>query len=265
MQTLFESYQNVVINFEAPVPPVHVPTPDFGFNFSVPTTAVAQLPTAGITHVSLANNHVYDHGVAGFEHTVRVVRSAGLIPVQEDYTPTYLESSNATLGLIAVNTVGTQPAVNDLKAAIVSVRANEALPVVFIHWGDEYVQTPSTDQRQLAKELAAAGAFLIVGHHPHVVQSIERIGDTIVFYSLGNTVFDQYFSDDVQQGLLLGLEQLAGEWYAQLWPISSIGSPHQPQELTGAERATFLSDLAAISDSSLRETIMTGAIPLSAP
>lgn len=74
--------------------------------------------------------------------------------------------------------------------------------VVYTHWGEEYV--PRTEKmKTLARQFVDAGASLVVGSHPHVVQESERYSDQYIYYSLGNFVFDQYFSDAVRNGLLL--------------------------------------------------------------
>lgn len=74
--------------------------------------------------------------------------------------------------------------------------------IISIHWGDEYYTKENEKQRILAAKLSEAGFDLILGHHPHVVQPVEKIGDTTVIYSHGNFIFDQNFSGLTQKGLI---------------------------------------------------------------
>src|SRR4030042_3866323 len=85
------------------------------------------------------------------------------------------------------------PAMRTLErvtAAIQEARARADLVVVTAHWGAEYQHRPTPRQRALAVAMSRAGADLIIGHQPHVIPTIEIIGDTAVFYSVGNLVFD---------------------------------------------------------------------------
>lgn len=262
LQSTFKTYEHVLINFESAIPATHVPTPDFGFQFSVPTSSLRMLRSSGVSHVGVANNHTYDFGQSGYDHTIQSIRTAGLVPVRDDNVPTYSSVGDTLIGIIAVSYVGATPDTAAVLATIEDVRAQDAVPVVYVHWGVEYEQVPSSRQRVLAEQMVEAGARLIIGHHPHVVQSIERLGDAIVLYSLGNTVFDQYFSYSVQEGLLAGLEVSADGLAIQLLPISSVQTRHQPQLLTDTARSDFLADLSAISDPLLASAITAGRIAL---
>jgi poly-gamma-glutamate synthesis protein (capsule biosynthesis protein) len=73
--------------------------------------------------------------------------------------------------------------------------------VVNIHWGEEYKADPNNRQKEMAHLLIDAGVDVIIGHHPHVVQTVETYKNKPIFYSLGNFIFDQYFSPETQKGL----------------------------------------------------------------
>ena len=77
--------------------------------------------------------------------------------------------------------------------------------VVSVHWGEEYKSKANSNQKLIAGKLSEAGADYIVGHHPHWVQEIERMGNTEVYYSLGNFVFDQRWSEETKKGLSANL------------------------------------------------------------
>jgi poly-gamma-glutamate synthesis protein (capsule biosynthesis protein) len=79
--------------------------------------------------------------------------------------------------------------------------AGQGYPVIVMpHWGDEYAPTAPDRVREKARELVAAGAFAIIGSHPHVIEDKEWIDNVPVIYSLGNLLFDQYFSPAVMLG-----------------------------------------------------------------
>ena len=132
-----------------------------------------------------------------------------------------------------------------------------------IHWGTEYKETHSSTQELLAKVLVDAGADLIVGHHPHVVEDVQIVDGVVVFYSLGNYIFDQYFDDDVQTGLVLSLS-LTGTPEVSLLPVTSLGRLSQPSFMSPAKQQEFLSALARKSDKNLAASIKKGVIPLPA-
>ena len=102
------------------------------------------------------------------------------------------------------------------------------------------------------------GADAIIGHHPHVVQDIQVYQGVPVFYSLGNFVFDQYFSSAVQEGLLLKLTLTEAGANYELIPTTSIGSRSRPQLMSPYEREHFLTGLATRSAPKLRTQIHSG-------
>jgi hypothetical protein len=167
------------------------------------------LAGAGLDILSLANNHAYDYGRAALletqAHLVRAgIRSVGAGPdATASFEPVFLEVNSmrlAVLGYVDLVLEGLPPeqdapgpAHGDRARLIAAVRAaaQEAdFVIVQIHWGSEYAVYPSEDQRQLARALVAAGADLILGHHPHVIQPVQWVDNALVFYSLGNLIFD---------------------------------------------------------------------------
>ena len=84
------------------------------------------------------------------------------------------------------------------------------LVLVYTHWGEEYIEATSR-VKKIAQLFAESGADFIIGSHPHVIQSSQKIGDTPVYYSLGNFIFDQYWDKVVSTGLVLELSIKGGE------------------------------------------------------
>ncbi len=178
------------------------------YDLRAPPEAVAALRAAGFDVVSLANNHALDAGEAGLAETQRVLARTGIVGVASSlYSFTRSSStpahSSSTLSCLAFDD---SVAPLDLEAAAEAVAAAAERPgivIVSIHWGGEYQAAPSPRQRAIARALAGAGADLIVGHGPHVLQRVEWVGETLVAYSLGNFLFDQPYPADCRQGAIL--------------------------------------------------------------
>jgi poly-gamma-glutamate synthesis protein (capsule biosynthesis protein) len=127
-----------------------------------------------------------------------------------------------------------------------------------MHWGIEYKIVNSPAQQQLAHLIIDNGADLIIGHHPHVVQNIEEYKGKLIFYSLGNFIFDQYFKEEVQQGLAVGWEIYPQKYVFNLFPLQSKLS--QPDLMSDQEKMEFLAQLAKNSSLSLEAQIKSGKI-----
>ena len=91
------------------------------------------------------------------------------------------------------------------KEDILKARSQADLVVLYAHWGEEYRERPGQTIEEQAHQLIEAGADLIIGSHPHVIQSTELYQGKKIYYSLGNFLFDQYFSPETQKGLLVVL------------------------------------------------------------
>lgn len=84
---------------------------------------------------------------------------------------------------------------------IKKVKTATDLVIIFCHWGDEYQLKENTNQETLAHQFVDAGADLVIGSHPHVIQPMEEYMGKRIYYSLGNFIFDQYFNESVRNGL----------------------------------------------------------------
>ncbi len=261
----FRSDEYVVANFESSIPSVHVPTPFYSLNFSTKSEYAKALRTQGFTHVSLANNHSYDTGHSGFMSTTDVLTASGLtsfgVPGKLTASSTaYVTLGTSTVALIGLETLSSVPTDEELKNFLGEVDAQSDLMIVYIHWGNEYALRHSKSQEVFAEKLVSLGVDAIVGHHPHVVQDIALIDGVPVFYSLGNFVFDQYFSPEVQQGLQLTFEVSHDVLSYSLTPVTSIDMQSSPRPMTASEKKSFLTTLANRSDIELRDMITDGKI-----
>lgn len=269
--TLFQS-DAVIGNFEAAIPLVHVPTPIFNTRFSVATTTLAAV-TPYITHWSLANNHSFDYGAAGYDSTVTALTNTGDLVFGHPYvistsSVTYVQSERLTIGLVGLHTLVDIDSLA-LASVLAAVASTSDVQIAYVHGGAEYVDDPYPPTKALARELIDAGIDVFIGHHPHVVQPIEWYNNRPIFYSLGNFIFDQYFSHNVQEGLVLTLVVTDDSQTSfhnidiTLHPVTSIGSKNQPRLMTFTEKSAFLEELASSSSPILRDEIVAGQIPFS--
>lgn len=194
-------------NLEFPVGERSWVRPGRADEFFHDTEVPAALARAGIRVVSLANNHMMDCGERGLERTLETCRAAGLATVgagrnlAEACEPAAFEVrgrrivvlayATATRDAAGASTAGVAP----LEASLVAEQLARWRPqadvlVVSAHWGSMYVDYPPPRVTEMARVLAAGGADVVLGHHPHVLQGAERLGRTLVAYSLGDAVFD---------------------------------------------------------------------------
>lgn len=191
------------------------------FLLHAPPSAATQLRRAGFNVLGLANNHALDLGAEGLEQAASRLQTVGIAVVgagrdaQAALQPLLLDVRGVRVALLAFNALpDPQPNLQNggwtqvkwgrdrATAAVGRVAERVDAVVVSVHWGYEYETTVDPDQRDTAQALLDAGADLVIGHHPHVVQSFEIHGRRAVAYSLGNFVFDQR-QDETRHGLAL--------------------------------------------------------------
>ncbi len=178
----------------------------------------------GFNLVSLANNHTLDKGKEGIYSSLDYWRNKENIMTAGSYsseenriTPNIMEKNGITYALLAyttttngLNTFKDEPyliTVYDeelVKADIERLRDKVDLLMVSMHWGEEYTHIPTEEQKEIAEYLASLNVDIVIGHHPHVVQPIDFIDDTMVIYSLGNFIASQYGINKLT-GLMAGI------------------------------------------------------------
>ncbi|MGD1993208.1 MAG: CapA family protein [Anaerolineae bacterium] len=183
-------------NLESPL--TTAPQTASGYDLRASPEAAVALGGAGFDVVSLANNHAWDAGEMGLLETEAALTAAGVAGVRAD-------AAHCQGGVCVLALDESESAV-DVAAAAAQVSAAAAaddLVIVSIHWGGEFQAQPSPRQAHLARTLVAAGADLVIGHGPHVLQRIEWVNGAPVAYSLGNFLFDQAYPADSRQGAIL--------------------------------------------------------------
>jgi poly-gamma-glutamate synthesis protein (capsule biosynthesis protein) len=193
-------------------------------NFDTIPENIKILKDAGFTHLSLANNHTDDFGQEVTIETRSAVEEYGIIPFG-DATESGKYIERFTLGDQNISLIGFHAFneyVIDIEDAIKAEQEAGRFIIIYPHWGTEYVNTPSIYQQEAAKRFIKAGADLIIGAHPHVIQQYEEIDGVPVIYSLGNFLFDQDFSEETKTGLVAVLEITTREIKIEFLPIRIV-------------------------------------------
>lgn len=231
------------------------------YTFRAPPVAVDALAHAGIDLVSLANNHTLDYGPESLEETRALLRDRGILvagagPDREAaHAPAVIERDGLTIAFlayasVAVEGTGFDPStwtatedspgvawldIPTMAADIEAARRNADLVVVLLHFGIEWALEPSDAQREQARAAIDAGATLVVGSGPHVLQEVEAYGDGLIAYSLGNFVFDGFWDPANDSAILLVELTPAGIAAYELVPVTIVeGIPTLPDPDEGA-------------------------------
>ncbi len=212
VRELFASYDFVMGNLEGPVTSTSsvsvgtVPGDVNNMRFTFSHSLSKILQDTGIDMVSLANNHILDFGIAGFLETTNALAKAGVGWVGNQYEKKdnlrYFERDGIVFAVVSYNQFlgpGLTPTLDNIREA--KTRAD--VVIVYSHWGDEYADSALPYIQSLAHSFVDAGADLIIGAHPHVVQPYETYSGKRIYYSLGNFVFDQYWNKEVRCGVAL--------------------------------------------------------------
>lgn len=195
------------------------------FSFKANPLAVAGLKIANIKVISLANNHSINQGKQGIVDTIEILkennilhagagldenkaREPALIKDNQDtfaflsyaYPQDYSLATEDRHGLAGMD-------VDKMRTDIANLKNDDSINLiaVLMHAGTEYVLEPNWQQKEFARAAIDAGADIVVGHHPHWPQIFEYYKDKPIIYSLGNFVFDQMWSPETRQGLILKL------------------------------------------------------------
>jgi len=218
--------------------------------------------------VNLANNHILDYGWEGAQETVSLLNSAGIYAVgigselHQACQPIIKEVKGVKLGFFGYSltfpqqfwatdsTAGTCfPYEEFVYDQVQQLKKQVDWVIINCHWGKELQEIPQKYQIRLAHRLIKAGADFIIGHHPHVIQSVEVFQGKFVAYSLGNFVFGSY-SDNARVSMLVQIHLYPEHHYTvQLIPINIYNKEveFQPLPLNEPERTQFFHHLTEIS------------------
>ena len=192
------------------------------YSFRAEPAAIDSLTYTGFNVLSLANNHAFDYGIEALTDCLTRLKNKGINYIgagftkSEAYSPIVKEIKGTKIGFLAYTNLGPEtwraegenPGIawiskDDFQKVGEDIKkAKEKVDILIIslHSGKEYQKMPTQFQIDFAKTAIDAGADLVVGHHPHVTQSNKKYKNGYIFYSLGNFVFDQSFSEETMQG-----------------------------------------------------------------
>jgi len=225
------------------------------------------LVAAGIDVVSLANNHALDFGPAALADTRKRLEVAGIAhagagpDLQASRTPARLETTGGSVELLAYTSIvpegffpgQSSAGVNPLRepevllAEIRAAAKRSDWVIVSLHWGVEYEEAPLQEQVVLAHQAVDAGADLILGHHPHVLQGVELYKGRLIVYSLGDFVFDHRSRATGEAFVLRARLQPGGGGTFSMVPVYLDDTYGIPAQVTGAEADAILDRLAQAS------------------
>lgn len=217
------SFDYVSVNLEGPISNKGKKVGSI-YSFRMTPEVLTFLQKVNIKIFNLANNHIWDYGKVAFRDTLINLKNNGFFYYgagensDKAFAPLILTKSGMRIGILGfsdflsyLEAKENQPGLavvssKSFQSSIKEAKKRADVLIVTFHWGNEYQHEPSDRQRKIARQAIDLGADLIVGHHPHIVQKIEKYKDKFIFYSLGNFVFDQNFSQDTMKGGLVEIE-----------------------------------------------------------
>lgn len=177
------------------------PTTTTGMTFCAPTNVVESLTFAGVDVANLANNHTRNYGASGYDITTSALRAHGILPSDETDV-VIVERHGMRFGFLGFDVVTSWPDEPELLERVREANQYVDVLIVSFHRGVEYVNEPSARERVFLRSIVDAGADLVIGHHPHVVQPVEEYRGALIAYSLGNFIFDQMWSRETKEGVI---------------------------------------------------------------
>lgn len=246
-------------NLECPASYLGSPYPgkDPNITFRAEPGALFALKDAGFDVLSLANNHMTDWGGAAVEETIAALDLLGIAHVgaggdaASAAAPALIETKGlriAVLGYVepmwSVVEASERPGVAPIRedtmlAAVGEARESADLVVVSLHWGEEHQGIPRERDRAMARRLVDAGASLILGHHPHVLQGAEAYHGALIVYSLGNFVFDMLSPKTYETMLALISTGSGGVIRATFVPVRIDRKLYRPAPAAGDDAAAI--------------------------
>ena len=218
------------------------------------------LKQAGFSVLNIANNHIMHHGEAAYNETILSLQNYGITPIgggkQTDYVHHIFEKNEIKIALIGYSDVlerrSQKPlyfydSQKDLFDLVKSLRKICDHVVLSIHWGVEDISRPHGDIIDFSRRLCDAGVSVILGHHPHVLQAVERYKSSLIFYSLGNFVFDCLWSDKYKTSIIANLLFKHDEVSYKVIPVE-INKNYKVKLLNGVKKNKIIRHLDRISN-----------------
>ncbi len=221
VKEVLRNYDLLFANLEGPISDRGT---DIGgqYSFRFDPAVAPVLKTAGFDVLSVANNHAFNWSETAFTDTLEYLAAEGIVYVgggfsgRKAYQEKIINVGGVRLAFLAFNEFkaggviasSTRAGIaliseKEVKVSVARAKSAADLVIVSYHFGTEYQTTPTAYQKKYAELAIDAGADLIIGHHAHVVGTLAQYKNAYIIYSLGNFIFDQYFSPETMQGGLL--------------------------------------------------------------
>lgn len=210
----FAEYDLVVANLECVISDKGVAARGKSYTFQAPVSSIQLIEENGIDVVSLANNHTMDFGAEALTDMLSRLSNSNIKHfgagnnLEEAYTPLIINKNNLKIAFVGFNGVQnnytnvkpTSPgsAYFDtvlMKKSIMQAQEEADIVIPYVHWGIDFVLPVSSSQKSFARVMLDSGADIVVGNHPHLIQASENVNGRMVYYSLGNFVFDLMYND----------------------------------------------------------------------
>lgn len=218
--------------------------------------AAAYLAGWGLTIANVANNHILEHGYDAAIDTVRNLRRVGIKTIgtggdgffRSGMQIEQIEFGGHVLAFMGMCLRRERYAYDggskaqEIIKQVKTLRAQGKIVCISVHWGDEFMDRPSLEQKQMAHSLVEAGATVVIGHHPHVVQGVERYKGGLVAYSLGNFIFDSFLSD-CRWSMILSLNLAGAELLGWDFVPIEMDEHHRPLLAVGNRRRELTKEI----------------------
>ncbi len=263
LDSLLKSTDLNIGNLESPFSGSEYYPPTGSLVFNAPTGNVRGLVEYNFKVLNIANNHALDQGVAGLKNTIEYLKEHNIqtIGAGESLTDAWAPLVQEINGIRMAFIGASYASINDdgqvtsdyiariqdldrLIEAVTLAKTQADVVIVQMHAGTEYVRAPGDNQVAFAHSAIDAGADIVIGHHPHWIQTIEKYNNKYIFYSLGNFIFDQMWSQETRAGLTLLLtiektKNVATISSIELMPVI-IENYSTPRIATGEESERIL-------------------------
>lgn len=258
---LFSGQDLTVVNAEGSFTTFKPDTNPHTFSFTFRPELLDTLKKLGFNYFGLANNHALNFGAAGLAQSKKFITAANLNyfgdPQNQTEFSTIAEIRGQKIALIGyqgLDATGYESTLAEIK----KLRPRVDKIIVLPHWGTEYELKFTAPQQKLGHAFIDAGADLVIGTHPHVIEPLEIYHGKVIFYSLGNFVFDQNFSADTQQGLGVGIAFGPQQTIFYLLPLQQKNiALAWPDALTRDKLLSRIADNSAVSPE-IKKQILTG-------
>lgn len=251
------------------------------YTFKAPIETAAALKDAGFTHMSLANNHMMDYGKEGLLSTLTALEDAKLNfagageNIKQARKISITEIKGKKIAFLSYSKTyplefyarrkrgGTTPGYRKFITADLKKARREAdIVIVAFHWGGEKLEHPRAYQKELARLSIDSGADIVIGHHPHVLQGIERYKEGVIFYSLGNFAFGSYSPSSRESIIAKVVLENDRILSVEAVPINvnNFEVHFQPEVLEGEKGEEVISHLSRLSEPLGSRLIFSGGV-----